>query len=383
MRFNSFRAVPVVISALLASLPVLATEFPTPLPAETIPNVVTLPEKYPQTWALFNFSSDRIELRNVGDDGREIKGQLQSRDSATLLVSSKRPEIYVADTVWSRNTRGTRTDYITIYDTKTLNAVGEIVLPTKRGLITAMEGMFAFTDEERMALVFNFTPASSVTIVDLVKRKVLGQVDIPGCSLVYPSGVRGFSTLCASGTLLSVQVGADGKVTGRSESKPFNVIDTDPLFTWSASLAGVRYFPTMLGSIQPIDMKSDAVTVLPQWPLLTAAEVAAHWRPCGWQPITGDGEHLLYVLMQPDAREGTYKDPGTEVWVYDAATKARVKKLRLVRPGSSIALTHSAEPLLLVQGGDRADVYDPKTGSLLRSLNMAGFRTRITIVPAP
>jgi methylamine dehydrogenase heavy chain len=372
-----------MICALSAASIAGAAEFPTPLPAETIPSVVSLPAKYPVNWAFFNFSSDRIELRNVGSDSREIEGNLQARDSSMLLISSMRPELYVADTVWSRGTRGTRTDYITVYDTSTLKAVGEIVLPTKRGLMTAMEGMFAFTDGERMGLVFNFTPASSVTVVDLVKRKVLGEIEIPGCSLVYPTGQRGFSTLCASGTLLSLQLGVDGKVTGRSESKSFNVIDTDPLFTWSANLGGVRYFPTMLGSVQPIDMKTDAVAVLPQWSLLAPADQAGHWRPSGWQPIAGDGNKLLYVLMQPDAREGSYKDPGTEVWVFDATTKTRVKRLRLARPGSSIALTHAADPLLIVQSGERADVYDSNTGSLIRSLNMTGFRTRITIQPVP
>jgi methylamine dehydrogenase heavy chain len=383
MRFHSYRALPAVIFACLTASAAAAAQFPTPLPAETIPSVRTLPAKYPATWSFFNFSSDRIELRNVGGDGREIEGNLQARDSSLLLISSTRPELYVADTVWSRGTRGTRTDYITVYDTATLKAIGEIVLPTKRGLITAMEGMFAFTDGERMGLVFNFTPATSVTVVDLIKRKVLGEVAIPGCSLIYPTGQRGFSTLCASGTLLSLQLGADGKVIGRSESKPFNVIDTDPLFTWSASIGGVRYFPTMLGSIQPIDMKGDLGSVLPQWSLLSEADAAEHWRPSGWQPIAGDGSKLLYVLMQPDAREGSYKDPGTEIWVYDAATKTRIKRLRLARPGSSIALTHTAEPLLVVQGGERADVYDANSGSLVRSLNMTGFRTRMTIQPAP
>jgi methylamine dehydrogenase heavy chain len=359
------------------------SNYPTPLPAETIPNVRTLPARYPNTWAFLNFSSDRIELRNVGGDGREIEGDLQARDSAMLLIASTRPELYVADTVWSRFTRGVRTDYITVYDTKTLAPTAEIVLPTKRGLITAMEGMFAFTDHERMALVFNFTPASSVTVVDLVKRKVLGEVEIPGCSLVYPTVARGFSTLCASGTLLTVLLGEDGKVTARSESKAFNVIDTDPLFTWSAQLGPVRYFPTMLGHVQPIEAQGDTVTVLPQWSLVSADDAAAHWRPSGWQPIAGDGAGSLYVLMQSDAREGSYKDPGSEIWVFDATTKTRTKRLRLARPGSSIALTHSAEPLLLVQGGERLDVYDSQTGSLLRSLNMTGFRTRMTIQPVP
>jgi methylamine dehydrogenase heavy chain len=386
MRLHRCRAVlPILIlgSSAVSWTAATAADFPTPLPPETIPNVRTLPAQFPGTWAFLNFSSDRIEIRDVGSDTRAIEGNLQARDSATLLIASTRPEIYVADTVWSRGTRGTRTDYITVYDTKTLSPTAEIVLPTKRGLITAMEGMFAFTDEERIGLVFNFTPASSVTVVDLVKRKVLSQVEIPGCSLIYPTGQRGFSTLCASGTVLSLTLSADGKVTSRSESKPFNVIDTDPLFTWSATLGGVRYFPTMLGHVQPIDTHGDSATVLPQWSLISAADEAAHWRPSGWQPVAGDGGKALYVLMQPDAREGSYKEPGSEVWVFDVASKSRTRRLRLVHPGSSIALTHTSEPLLLVQSADRVDVYGAASGTLIRSLNATGFRTRMTIQPAP
>jgi methylamine dehydrogenase heavy chain len=318
----------------------------------------------------------------VGSDSREVKGQLQSHDSGTLLVAEKRNEIYVADTVWSRGSRGTRTDFITIYDTKTLNAVGEIVLPgTKRALITAMEGLMAFTDDQRMALVFNFTPASSVTVVDLVKRQPLGQIEIPGCSLVYPSGTRGFSTLCSSGTLLTIRLDANGAVASRSESKAFNPLDTDPLFTNSATLGGVRYFPSLQGRIQPLDMKGDDVKVLPDWPLVPAADAAGRWRPSGWQLIASDEQKLLYVVMQADAHEGTHKDPGNEVWVYNAAAKTRVQRLRLVRPGSSIAVTHGAEPLLLVQAGERLDVYDPRAGSLVRSLDLPGFHTRMNIEP--
>jgi methylamine dehydrogenase heavy chain len=244
-----------------------------------------------------------------------------------------------------------------------------------------MEGLIAFTDDQRMALVFNFTPASSVAVVDLVKRQPLSEIDIPGCSLVYPSGSRGFSTLCASGTLLSIKLDANGAVTARSESKTFNPLDTDPLFTASTTLGGVRYFPSLGGRLQPIDMKGDDVKVLADWPLLTPAESAAHWRPSGWQLIASDEQKLLYVLMQSEAHEGTHKDPGNEVWVYNAASKARVKRLRLVRPGSSIALTHGAEPLLLVQAVERLDVYDPQSGSLVRSLDLPGFHTRMQIEP--
>ncbi|MDB6084449.1 MAG: amine dehydrogenase [Gammaproteobacteria bacterium] len=359
-----------------------AADFPTPLPAEPIPKVESLPARYPATWSFLNYAGDRIELRNVGSDSREVRGQLQAHDSAMLLVPDKRPEIYVADTVWSRGVRGVRTDFITIYDTQTLNPIGEIVLPgTKRALITAMEGLMAFTDDQRMALVFNFTPASSVTVVDLVKRQPLGEIEIPGCSLVYPTGARGFSTLCSSGTLLTIRLDANGAAVGRSESKAFNPLDTDPLFTGSATLGGVRYFPSLHGRLQPVDMKGDDVKVLPDWPLVPAADAAGQWRPSGWQLIASDEQKLLYVVMQADAHEGTHKDPGNEVWVYNAATKTRVKRLRLVRPGSSIALTHGTDSLLLVQAGERLDVYDPREGNLVRSLDLPGFHTRMTIEP--
>lgn len=370
---------------LVASLAAAADHagFAAPLPTDPTLKITTLPAKYPTGWAFLNYSGDLIELRNVGGDSREVKGQLQARDSATLLVSDARPEVYVADTVWSRGYHGTRTDFITIYDRQTFNVSGEIVLPgAKRALITAMEGMMAFTDEQRLALVFDFTPASSVTVVDLINRQVLGDVDIPGCMLVYPTGARGFSTLCSSGTLLSVRLDEKGQVAARSETKAFNQLDTDPLFTASATLNGVRYFPSLRGRVQPIDMSTDEVKVLPDWPLLTPAESAANWRPSGWQLIASDEHKLLYVLMQAHAHEGTHKDAAGEVWVYDPASRARVKRIKLVRPGSSIALTHAAEPLMLVQTGERLDVYDPAAGALVRSLALSEWRsTRMQIEP--
>ena len=358
----------------------VAATFATPLPAETIPKVEILPPKYPQGWAFLNYAGDRIELRNVGADSREVKGELQAHDSATLLVSDQRSELYVADTVWSRGNRGIRTDFITVYDKQTLNVLGEIVLPgAKRALITAMEGLSAFTDEQRMALIFNFTPASSVTIVDLVNRAVLSEVQIPGCSLVYPTGTRGFATLCASGTLLNVRLDAKGGVVGRSETKAFNPLDVDPLFTQSAAIGGIRYFPSLGGRLQPIDMKGEEAKVLPDWKLLTASDEAGHWRPSGWQLIASDGQKLLYVLMQPDAHEGTHKDPATEVWVFNPGTRVRVKRLRLVRPGSSIALTRGADASLLVQTAERLDVYDVRDGGLMRSMDIPGMRSRMQI----
>ena len=371
-----------LVSAAISSVSLAAvSDFPKPLPPDSANQVASLPAKYPLDWAWLNFPYNRIELRNVGSDAREVKGEINGRDSTELLMASARPEIYVLDTAWSRGVRGLRTDYISIYDTKTLNVVDEIILPTKRALVSPMSGTFVFTDNDRFALVFNFTPASSVTVVDLFKRKVVGEIEIPGCSLLYPTGTRGFSTLCGSGNLLSVRLGADGKALSHSESGKFNDLDKDPLFTESATIGGVRYFASMLGHVQPIDMSGEEPKILPAWSLLAAEDVAANWRPSGWQTIASDERTTLYVLMQPGAHEGTHKDPGAEVWVFDAASQKRLRRMRLVRPAYTMATTHASEPLLLAQTDGGIDVYDPKSGALIRTLGIAGLTNHMLVQP--
>jgi hypothetical protein len=55
--------------------------------------------------------------------------------------------------------------------------------------------------------------------------------------------------------------------------------------------------------------------------------------------------------------------------------------MRLVRPGSSVALTHGADQLMLVQAGTRLDVYDPQGGALVRSMSLPGLHTRMLMEP--
>ncbi len=68
------RAAPMLICGALAVAAARASEFPTPLPADPPLKVEKLPAKYPTGWAFLNYAGDRIELRNVGGDSREVKG---------------------------------------------------------------------------------------------------------------------------------------------------------------------------------------------------------------------------------------------------------------------------------------------------------------------
>jgi methylamine dehydrogenase heavy chain len=352
-----------------------ATRYPQPLANDSDLQVLSLPAEYPRGWAFLAYANDKFEIRDVGGDDRAVEGQLPGHESATLLIGSHRPELYVADTVWSRGNRGTRTDYITVYDKRTLQPTGEIVLPgAKRALVVPMQNMFSFTDDERLGLVFNFTPGASVTVVDLVQRKVLGEIKIPGCSLAYPTGSRGFSSMCSSGTLLSVQLDAKGGLKSRTESRAFNSLDTDPLFTASAAIDGIRYFPSFHGRVQPVDLRSDEPKILADWPLVPAEDQKGNWRPSGLQVAAAGDDGRLYIIMQPDGHEGSHKESGTEVWVFDPQSHSRVGRLRLVRPGTSIEVTHDVNPLLLVATNEQLDVYALPHGNLLRSLDAAALR---------
>ena len=352
-----------------------AARYPQPLANDSDLKVLSLPSEYPRGWAFLAYANDKFEIRDVGNDDRAVEGQLPGHESATLLVGTHRPELYVADTVWSRGNRGIRTDYITIYDKRTLLPTGEIVLPgARRALVVPMQNMFSFADDEHLALVYNFTPAASVTVVDLVQRKVLSEVKIPGCSLAYPTGTRGFSAFCSSGTLLSVQLDAKGGVKNRAESPVFNNLDADPLFTASAVIGGVRYFPSFHGRVQPIDLSTDEPKILADWPLVPPEDEKSNWRPSGLQVAASGDDGRLYIMMQPNGHEGSHKEPGTEVWVFDPQSHARVGRLRLARPGISIEVTHDVNPLLLVATNEQLDVYALPHGSLVRSLDAAALR---------
>lgn len=364
----------VALAAALAT-PAGAGTFAEPLPVEPLGTIETLPARYPSSWMLLHdlhFPSildGRGVIVDLTAETRNFKGMFRVAQFGSLLQASTRPEIYVAETMFSRLTTGERTDVVTIYDSATLQPTGEIVLPGgKRGQVVTQKNTLQFTDNERLGLLFNFTPAASVRVLDLINRTVVEEIETPGCSLVYPTGTRGFSMLCANGTLTTFRLDAAGKLAGQSVSKPFHDIDNNAMFLMPATAGGVAHFATFPGKVQPIDFRADTPKILPGWSLVTPEEAKAGWRPSGWQVTTGDDTGRLYVLMQSNGREGSHKEGGTEVWVFDAAKKTRVQRITLANPGLSIEATRGPAPLLAVSSlAGTIDVYGAD-GKLVRSL---------------
>ncbi|MBR1177033.1 hypothetical protein JQ617_23985 [Bradyrhizobium sp. KB893862 SZCCT0404] len=364
--------------------------FPEPLPLEPTPASAVLPKLYPQTWLFvsdFNAPSiidGRIAIVDLASDTRNLRGQIRAAQWAEMAMSKSRNEIYVAETFYSRLTRGDRTDAIAIYDPETLRQTGEIVLPGgKRYQVMLQPNAFQLTGDERRALVFNFTPAASVTVVDMVGRKVLNEIGVPGCSLVYPMGEGGFFTLCADGGLSAFTLDEKAGIARRQDVASFNDIDRDPMFMIPARVAGTWYFATFQGEIRPIIASGDEVKVEPAFSVLNDADSKEGWKPSGWQIIAADDHGRLYLLMRKDSHEGNHKDGGTRVLVIDSKTHARLADYPLRVQSISISATHGESPLLAATAATGGiDVYDAVTGRHLRSLGANIVNTPVIMAGA-
>lgn len=381
-----FAAVSLAIGAAARAAP---AAFPDPLPPELTPNVRRLPASLPTSFAFFNTAGSIELVDTAAAPPDHVRGQLGAGQFSVMALSRTRPEAYVAETFYSRGTRGVRTDVVTIWDTSTLTPKGEIVLEgAHRYMSSPQPNAFQLSGDESLAFVFAFTPAGSVKVLDMAARRQIAEAPIPGCALIYPTGPRGFSTLCGNGAMLSVQLDGAGRVVSQTETAPFDDLTNDPLFSYPARIGTVSYFVSFKGQVQPVDLSGPAAKVLPRWSLVTADEARANWRPSGWQQAAGGPDGRLYVIMQPNGHEGGHKDGGPEVWVFDPASHAKVMTIRLKSPAQCIALTSGHHPVLLASSESpdsplavSLETYDPVTGAALGEAPLRGLGGPPVIFP--
>ena len=351
--------------------------------------VATLPSVYPKHWlmvtdaAFFHMLSGKIIVIDADAEtvGTQVKGMVNASFIAIMSQATTKPEIYVAESFYSRGVRGERTDVVTIYDKSTLDVIGEVVLPTgKRASSMPQRYGMTLIDNDRLLLIYNFTPAQSVTVVDTEARRVVAEIPIPGCVLVYPTGNRGFSSLCSNGGFLSTQLDSDGGMASQQRLDPFFDTDKTPIFERPGIINGVAYFPTFDGRVQPINLNGDVAEILTPWSLVSEDEKAANWRPGGIAFTAKDEQGHFYVIMHPDGKDGTQNSGGTEVWAFDVATKTRTQKITLQNWAVSIEVTGGEDPLLVVTNGDFAlDIYQAHNGEFVRTITNFGQQTPFVV----
>jgi methylamine dehydrogenase heavy chain len=282
----------------------------------------------------------------VDGDSRKIVGMLTAGMISTAAISPDHSRIFVGDTFFSRGTRGSRTDVITVYDAKSLDPVSEIAIAPMRQLASPDNLQLAATSDGRLLLVANMTPATSVAVIDLASSKVLGEIAIAGCAEFQLTGKRQFASLCGDGSILMVNFDDNGKAVSEKRSSVFFNAEKDPIFASPAIINSENYYVTYHGVVHPVDMSSDPPSPGPTWSLTTDQERAAGWRPGGSQPIWGhSASGLMYALMHQGG-EWTHKQPGPEIWVFNAKEGKRIERLSLPEPASAIFVSPDTNPLI-------------------------------------
>lgn len=344
--------------------------------------IETLPESWPAHWiivqdgAFFHMNNGKYIVVDADSDdaAKRFKGSFDGSFISQFYQAKTRPEMYVSETFYSRGTRGVRTDVVTIYDKATLAPTGEIIIPGKRASQMPMNYHIQLVDEEKFGLIYNFTPATSVSVLDMVAKTFLTEIPTPGCSLVYPMAGRAFASICTDGSMLSVQLDDEGKQASSARTDVFFDANGDALIEKAAMIDGVAYFPTFLGRMFPVDLKGETISVGDAWSLLDDGDEG--WRPGGLSVTATNAAGQIYILMHPDGYEGSHKDPGTEIWIFDPESQRRVNRITLNLPAISIGLTRDDEPLMLATNINlEVDVYDATSGEYLRTLSGIGAET--------
>ncbi|KVE01891.1 amine dehydrogenase large subunit [Burkholderia anthina] len=319
-------------------------------------------------------------------DAKKLLGQIDGGFAPGFAISPDRKTSFVATTYFSRGSHGTRTDVVEMIDNTTLDHAGEIVIPAKHAQHVPSPYNTAFSADGKRLYVANITPAASVTVIDAVSKQVLSEIDMAACVLAYPSGNDRFTALCESGKALTVTLDANGNEAKRTMSDAFIDVDRDPAFVNASRYDGGYLFTTYGGNVHSADFSGDKPAFGKPWPLLTDAERAEGWRPGGLQQTAVHAkQHRYYVLMHKGA-DGSHKDPGTQVWVYDLKTKQRVARWDLaqmkVEPLVSIQVSEDDKPLFygLTATSDLV-VMDARTGALRHVEKQVGNTSSLLVNP--
>jgi methylamine dehydrogenase heavy chain len=378
-------------------LTVLATfvgpAYGAPLVPETVGRAV-LPEAQPSWFTILGRDSSYIFDAADG----EMKGLISHSGYSPAIVSlPSRKEAYVVESYYSRGVTGTRSDVLTVVDLTDLTTKTEIDIPDKAGALSFRHHIGLLGDE-RHVVVFNMTPAQSVSIVDVVDREFAGEIAIPGCAIIMPTGSRGFLTICGDGTLQLIQLDENGLEADRVRTKPFFVVEEDPVFDRVVKTRDGWLLVSHEGLIREVSVDGNRVKVGDAWSMLSdedgtggdnkgkdkkggekrSTNTEESWRPGGAQPFTiHRGTSLLYALMHK-GKVDTQDENGTEIWVFDTERRKRVARLELPVEASNILSSQEPAPRLYVYDKDnKLHIYDGHRLRVVRTIEKPGAGGRL------
>lgn len=309
-------------------------------------------------------------------DRKKVVGQLGAGFMPGFTPTADHASTLIATSYFSRGTTGERTDVLEIFDNKTLKKAGEVVLPGKHAQMMPSAFNTVQSDDGGFAFVSNVTPATSISVVNLEKHRLAGEIDMAACVLAYPSGPYRFSSLCEDGHAMTVTLDRQGKEVRRENSKRFFDAENDPVFAHAARSGQGYVFLTFGGRVTPADFSTSPARFDEAWDTVTPEERAEGWRPGGNAPFAVHAASgRLYIGMH-QGDEHSHKDGATEVWVFDMKTRQRVARWPIVPkkqyPMLALTVTQDAHPVLAGATGVGVQAFDATTGEERMTNNRFG-----------
>jgi methylamine dehydrogenase heavy chain len=338
--------------------------------SKTIPAITAKNRIYAADIAINHIGDGKLHIVDA-DSGRYL-GMIGIGFAGQLALSNDKSEILVATGYLSRGQRGDRVDLIEVWDADTMNFKYEIPISDKRAMALQYEGLLRLSADGRWLFSQNATPATSVTVIDMKAKKMVGEIAMPGCWAIYPvqSDAKRFASLCGDGTIQTVTIDDSGKEAARKTSAKVFDADADAWFMQGEQVGDDYYFVSFKGNVVKVNVAGESASVAETWPLASKAEMQKGWRPGGYQPLAVHGDsNRLYVTMHPGGVEGSHKNPAKQIWAFDTKTHKRVARM----PG------HAAISLEPSPDGSRLYAIDIEKASIV-IFDQIGAKSKVRTV---
>lgn len=310
-------------------------------------------------------------------DGNMLGLLSLSSFTPAIAVNRSRGEVYAAESYFSRVYRGTREDVLTVYDISTMSPVAEIDIPDKFLEVTG-DSNIQLLGNARHLVLYNYSPAQSVSVIDVENRQFAGEISTPGCGMIMPVNNASFLMVCGDGSLQLIRLADDGTESTRVRSDSFFSVDKDAVFDRIARTNDGWLLVTHAGLAYDVSVDGSKISVSDPWPMVSEAEREESWRPGGRGLITVHRDsNLVFILMHQGGID-THHEPGSELWIFDTDKHKRVKRWVLDDPWASILVLQSEQPKLIAVGkAGKLLIYDALQQRFERAIDEPGPGVRL------
>jgi len=296
--------------------------------SKTIPAITAKNRVYAADIAINHIADGKLHI--VDADSGNYLGMIGIGFTGQITLSNDKREILVATGYLSRGQRGDRADIVEVWDADTLKFKYEIPISDKRAMALQYEGLMRLSADGRWLFVQNATPATSVSVIDMQAKKMVGELAMPGCWAIYPVNAdsKRFASLCGDGTIQTLTIDDNGAEAARKTSAKLFDADADAWFMQGEQVGDDYYFVSFKGNVARVNVAGETASVAETWPLANKAEMQKGWRPGGYQPLAVHGDsNRLYVAMHAGGVEGSHKNPAKQIWAFDTKTKKRIARM--------------------------------------------------------